>query len=187
MSNTIITGERVTLRSATIEAFAVGYYWEYEEEKQEATKCNSHFAISEKVTKDEFIEEWNGYEIFPNVSGILVVEADGEIIGEVDADWIDKHNNWLEVGIVIYKPKYWGGGYGSEACRLYIDHIFSNTTIHRLGATTWSGNIRMIKTAQKIGMKEEACIREVRTVDGKYYDAIKMGILRSEWESTKQI
>ena len=185
MSNTIIKGEKITLRSANIEDLAICYYWEYEEEKQEAAKWNSPFAPSEKTIKTEFINDWNGYEIFPGVAGILIVEADGEIIGEVDADWVDKHNDWLEVGVVIYKPEYWGGGYGSEAFRLYIDYIFSNTPIHRLGMTTWSGNVRMIKTAQKIGMKEEACIRQVRRVNGNYYDAIKMGILRDEWESTR--
>ena len=68
---------------------------------------------------------------------------------------------------------------------MYIDHIFVNTPIHRLGITTWSGNTRMIKTAEKIGMVEEGRIRQARTVDGQYYDAVKMGILRSEWEQAK--
>ena len=185
MPNTTIKGEKVILRSASMEDLETCYYWEHEEEKQEAAKWNSPFALPEKEAKDEFIAAWNGYEVFPNIPGLLVVEANGEIIGEVDADWVDKHNNWLEVGVVIYKPEYWGGGYGAEAFRLYIDYLFSNTSIHRLGITTWSGNTRMIKVAQKIGMKEEARIRQVRMVNGEYYDAVKMGILRSEWEQGK--
>jgi len=116
----------------------------------------------------------------------MVVEADGHLIGEVDTEWIDKHNNWLEVGIIIYDPKYWGGGYGSEAFRLYVDFIFTNTPLHRLGITTWGGNVRMIKTAAKIGMKEEGRIRQARTVNDEFYDAVKMGILRSEWKATKE-
>jgi len=87
------------------------------------------------------------------------------------------------VGVVIYNPDYWGGGYGSEAFRLYIDYLFTNTELHRLGITTWSGNTRMIKTAERIGMKEEARIRQARTVNGKYYDVVQMGILRNEWEA----
>ena len=186
MSNTILTGEKIVLRTAGIKDLETCYYWEHEEEKQEAAKWNTPFALPEKATKVEFIEEWDGYEIFPNVPGILVVVADGEIIGEVDADWIDEHNNWLEVGVVIYKPDYWGGGYGSEAFRMYVDYIFASTPIHRLGITTWSGNTRMIKTAEKIGMIEEGRIRQARTIDGQYYDAVKMGVLRGEWEQAKQ-
>jgi RimJ/RimL family protein N-acetyltransferase len=41
----------------------------------------------------------------------------------------------------------------------------------------------MIKAAEKVGMQEEARIRKARTVEGKYYDAIKMGVLREEWEA----
>ena len=40
--------------------------------------------------------------------------------------------------------------------------------------STWSGNHRMIKVAEKIGMIEEARIRDARIVDGCFYDAIKM-------------
>jgi len=43
----------------------------------------------------------------------------------------------------------------------------------------------MMKTAAKIGMKEEARIREARIVNGEYFDSIKMGILRREWESSR--
>lgn len=63
-----------------------------------------------------------------------------------------------------------------------IDFLFTSTDLHRLGMSTWSGNIRMMKVAERIGMKEEARIRNARTVDGEYFDAIKMGMLREEWE-----
>jgi len=183
MSLTMIKGKKVTLRLADIKDLEACYYWEYQEEKQEAAKWNSPFAPPDKTTQAEFIAQWNNYEILPDVPGMLIVEADGELIGEVDADWIDKNTNWLEIGIIIYNPDYWGSGYGAEAFQLFVDYLFTNTPLHRLGMSTWSGNIRMMKAAQKIGMKEEARIRQARSLGGKYYDAIKMGILRSEWES----
>lgn len=185
MAITTIKGEKVNLRRAALKDLEACYYWEYEEEKQEYAKWNSPFDLREETTKAEFIEEWEGFEIFPGVPGMLVIEVDGEFIGEVDADWVDKNNNWLEAGIIIYKPEYWSGGYGTEAFRLFIDYLFTNTPIHRLGISTWSGNIRMMKAAEKIGMVKEACIRQARMVGGQYYDAIKMGILRSEWELAK--
>ena len=45
----------------------------------------------------------------------------------------------------------------------------------------------MMKVAERLGMKEEARIRQARMVDGKYFDAIKMGILRKEWEQPLQL
>lgn len=50
--------------------------------------------------------------------------------------------------------------------------------------STRSGNERMMHVAEKLGMRVEARISDARIVDGKYYNTIKMGILRSEWELT---
>lgn len=44
-----------------------------------------------------------------------------------------------------------------------------------------------MKVAERIGMKEEARIRNARIVDGEYFDAIKMGMLREEWEEKQGI
>lgn len=49
--------------------------------------------------------------------------------------------------------------------------------------TTWSGNERMIRVAEKLGMQLEGRIRKVRFHEGNYYDSVRMGILREEWES----
>ena len=53
--------------------------------------------------------------------------------------------------------------------------------IARLGLTTWSGNYGMIKLSEKIGLKLEAKIRKVRYYNGVYYDSVKYGILREEF------
>ncbi len=122
------------------------------------------------------------YELFPSVPRILAVIINEKALGTVSCYWVDKHTNWLETGIVIYDSDYWSGGYGTEAYSMWIDFLFESTPLNRLGMSTWSGNIRMMKTAAKIGMKEEARIREARIVNGEYFDSIKMGILRREWE-----
>jgi RimJ/RimL family protein N-acetyltransferase len=43
----------------------------------------------------------------------------------------------------------------------------------------------MIRVGEKLGMTMEARIRKVRYYEGVYYDSIRMGILREEWEATK--
>jgi putative hydrolase of HD superfamily len=39
----------------------------------------------------------------------------------------------------------------------------------------------MMKLAEKVGFTLEARFRNARIVDGKYYDSIGYGILKSEW------
>jgi RimJ/RimL family protein N-acetyltransferase len=78
----------------------------------------------------------------------MVIEANETVIGTVSYYWEHRESLWLEVGIVIYDPSYWNGGYGSEALKLWIDHLFSVLPLVRIGLTTWSGNQKMIRCAE---------------------------------------
>jgi len=106
-----------------------------------------------------------------------------KIIGEVSWYWKSKETFWLEIGIVIFDEKYWNKNLGFYALKEWITYIFdSKPEIVRIGLTTWSGNIGMIKLSEKLGLKKEAEIRKARIVKGVYYDSVSYGILRKEWE-----
>ncbi len=179
-----IIGNKVVLIKATNKDLDELYFWKFEEIEQEAKKWNGPYIPEEKITKEQYRKDW-GQEITPGIPASLVIKCDDKAIGYVGSYWVDKNTNWLETGIVIYDSHFWNGGYGSESYKLWIDYLFTSTDIHRLGMSTWSGNTRMMKVAAKLGMKEEARIRDARIVNGEYFDAIKMGILRKEWEGSR--
>lgn len=110
-----------------------------------------------------------------------VIEVSGEVIGSVSYYWEHEPSYWLEMGIVIYHSKFWSSGYGTRAFRLWINHLFNTLPLVRVGFTTWSGNERMIKSGEKLGMTMEARLRKCRYYNGVYYDSIRMGLLREEW------
>lgn len=108
------------------------------------------------------------------------------IIGEVSCYWRSKETQWLEIGIVIFSRSDWGKGYGRLALPLWIDWVFSHKPeLARIGLTTWSGNAAMIKLAHRIGLKQEACYRKARIVNGEYYDSVSYGILKEEWRALR--
>ena len=89
----------------------------------------------------------------------------------------------MEIGIIIFNDCYWGHGIGHKALKMWIDEIFDkNPKLIRLGLTTWSGNERMIKLSETIGLKKEAVYRKARIVDNQYYDSVSYGILKEEWK-----
>lgn len=110
------------------------------------------------------------------------IEIDGRFKGTVSYYWECRSTRWLECGIVIYDPQFWNGGYGTEAVKLWVGWLFENIDVERIGMTTWSGNGRMMKCAEKAGFTLEGRLRKVRYYDGVYYDSIRYGILREEWE-----
>ena len=103
-------------------------------------------------------------------------------IGSVSYYWECESTRWLEMGIIIYDSTFWGKGIGYKALPLWVNHLFATLNIARVGLTTWSGNKAMMSCAKKVGFKQEACLRKVRFYEGQYYDSIKYGVLREEWE-----
>lgn len=107
-----------------------------------------------------------------------------QLIGIVSRYWENEKTLWLEIGIVIFQAQYWSSGYGTEALRLWIDKTFADfPRLEHIGLTTWSGNERMMRAALKMGFQLEGQIRKVRYWQGQYYDSMKYGILREEWQA----
>lgn len=75
------------------------------------------------------------------------------------------------LGVEINEPAYWNHGIGTQALAAYIRYQLEHG--HReLCLQTWSGNIRMIKCAEKLGFS--LCARKVglRQVRGGTYDGL---------------
>ncbi|MCU9613362.1 GNAT family N-acetyltransferase [Caldibacillus lycopersici] len=122
---------------------------------------------------------------FVEQDSFWAVELNGELIGTVSYYWEHEPSRWLEMGIVLHEAANWSKGIGTRVLRLWINHLFQTMPLVRVGYTTWSGNKRMIRVGEKLGMTMEARIRKVRYYNGEYYDSIRMGLLREEWETNE--
>jgi putative hydrolase of HD superfamily len=181
-----ISGKRLILRdlqTSDLEAFSYwmqpGHEWQKTDgpyyphpSKQEITKMVNKLA--------EYIESQNWPDLRQRF--VVIDIQEDRVIGMVSRYWISQETNWTAIGISIYDPEFWGKGYGSEALGLWCQYLFDHAPeFVRLDLRTWSGNIGMIKVAQKLGFKEEAVFRMARIVEGKYYDGLGYGVLRTEW------
>ncbi len=155
--------------------------WEltFKEDSPEWKKWDAPYFEHKSLSYMEYVKKKN---TMINQENYWAIEVDGKIIGTVSYYWEHKPSKWLEMGIGIYDPDYWSGGYGTRALKLWIDHLFNTLPLVRVGFTTWSGNHRMIKVGEKLGMQMEARLRKCRFYNNQYYDSIRMGLLREEWE-----
>lgn len=111
-----------------------------------------------------------------------IIWVDNQMIGMVSAYYEDEPlNQWLDVGIVVYKQDKWQRGIGKSALKQWIDELFKTTSLPHIGLTTWSGNYRMVGLAESLDLKKEAEVRQVRFWQSQYWDSVKYGVLRSEW------
>jgi len=115
---------------------------------------------------------------------VIADKQTDQLIGTVSWYWQSKETNWQSIGIALYDDKYWGKGIGFDALTLWCNYLFDYFEESvRLDLRTWSGNIGMMKLAEKLGFTLEARFRKARIVDGQYYDSIGYGILREEWKN----
>jgi RimJ/RimL family protein N-acetyltransferase len=124
----------------------------------------------------------------------IVDAASGEFVGQVSWYWEEKPGPesedgtallpWRRLGLAVYDPARWSGGYGTEALALWTGYLFAATDSGRLDFATWSGNPGMCRVGEKLGFTLEARYRNARKVRGELYDAVVYGILREEWEGT---
>lgn len=157
-------------------------FWElaFKDHAPEWKKWDAPYYPHVSKSFEEFSEDadqWLGRDNF------WAVEVNGHFVGIVSYYWEDEASKWLETGIVLYQAENWNRQIGTRAFRMWFDHLFRTLPIVRVGFATWSGNERMIRVGEKLGMKMEARIRRVRYYEGHYYDSIRMGILREEWEN----
>ncbi|RWZ60812.1 N-acetyltransferase [Halobacillus fulvus] len=187
--DTTIKGQNVLLRSITDRDIPVLYSLIYQGDEPEWKKWDAPFYPLEPHTLDSYRSHEKARRdrlMKGEPDSRLIIETNQTIIGTVTYYWEYKPSLWLEVGIGIYDPDFWNGGYGSEALSLWIDHLFTELPLARIGLTTWSGNERMMHVGQKLGMKLEGRMRKVCIYNGEYYDSIRLGILREEWKERKK-
>ncbi len=178
-----LVGNKTILRRIEEEDIPTLWNMIYGEKNPEWKKWDAPYFNLDYIDEDTF-RNVTLKKLGNEIGGRLIIEVNDQIIGMVSYYWEHEPSRWLEVGIVIYLPEFWSKGYGSEALQQWIDYVFRvHPEIERVGLTTWSGNRRMIKAAENIGMQLEGRMRKCRYFDGTYYDSIRMGVLREEWET----
>ena len=177
----------IVLRDLKIEDLEDYLYWNHP--SREFHKFNGPYFTKDNEEelreyvdhlKEQFIKGENN--IFSNRKIIANKDTD-EIIGQVNWYWQSQETLWMEIGIAIFNEHYWGQGIGYNALTIWIDEVFEqNPKLVRIGLSTWSGNERMMRLSEKLGLKKEAVYRKARIVNNEYYDSVSYGILKEEWE-----
>ena len=172
----------ITLKKIEEKHLSDLYNMIYSSEEPEWSKYNApYFHEFKFIDLDTFLlKNHHEYYLSERVLGIFLNDRP---IGIVTYYWECFSTRWLEIGIVIYDQNTWAKGIGYSALSKWIELCFKKfPEIQHIGLTTWSGNPRMIKLAEKLNLVCEARIPKVRYYKGIYYDSIKYGILRENFK-----
>jgi len=111
---------------------------------------------------------------------LAVVRRDtGQVIGSVGLR-IDAPRRQAALGY-CYEQESWGQGFATEAAMEMLRFAFEALELHRVHASADTRNGGSIRVLDKIGMRQEGCLRQHVQVRGEWRDSYLYAILRDEW------
>jgi RimJ/RimL family protein N-acetyltransferase len=109
----------------------------------------------------------------------LVIERDGEVIGDVQLWLTDIEHRIAEIGWVL-DPACSGQGLATEAVRATLDLAFRRYDVHRVAAQMDARNTASARLAQRVGMQREAHLRQDWWSKGEWTDTVIYGMLAGD-------
>lgn len=86
-----------------------------------------------------------------------------------------------EFRILIGETDFWGKGYGTEVAQMLTFYGFDRMNMHRMYLGVTSENLGGVKAYEKAGYVREGQLRDDIYRNSRYYDSIKMSLLRDEY------
>ena len=179
----LLTGTQVYLTSLTRHDMPVVAEWYQNTEFMRLFDSGPAYPKTEETLIRWLEEDEKKNTIFP--FAVRRVE-NGLLIGLVVIDDVEWNNRVGGLAIGLGDSAHWGKGYGSEAVQLALAFAFNELNLHRLQLGVFSYNKRAIALYEKLGFQKEGVHREYILRDGRRFDIYLYGLLRPEWESSRE-
>jgi RimJ/RimL family protein N-acetyltransferase len=115
--------------------------------------------------------------------GNLVVEHDGVFIGHVGFVMASRVHRTCEIGYG-FLPEFSGQGFATEAARVAVDIAVDVLDAHRVIARLDARNTASKRLLERLGMRQEAHLRENEFVKGEWCDELVYATLARDWSVT---
>lgn len=156
----MLYGERVLLRPPTMRDAELVYNWERDDE---VWRYDPHRPYSQSMA--EFLPIFDRNYVHGNGRQVWYIIED-ELrtpIGTITYFNLDYRTGQVEVGLGLGNKSRWGKGYGPEAIRVLVAHLFTVPSIVRVYAETAQANIPARRAFIKANFVEVGPIYDPRS------------------------
>lgn len=126
--------------------------------------------------RERLEREGEGFLLGVEVAGA----AAGGIVGDVVLHWVSEEHKSAEIGYVFH-PAHGGHGYAVEAAHRLLHLAFDDLGMHRVTARVDLRNLPSVRLLRRLGMREEAHLRENEWFKGTWSDELDFATLEQEW------
>ena len=183
MRNPFLTGKKVYLRGIE-EGDLIGNMalWANDEEV-------THFLVMGAVPNsgpiycswDSPREEYERLRRSDDIVFAIIEKRTDAMIGVTglyEISWIPRK---AELRIIIGEKEHWGKGYGMEATQLLLGFAFDKLNLSKVYLGVNAEHEPALRLYKGVGFVEEGRLRMEQYRNGRYYDVIRLSILRDDY------
>jgi RimJ/RimL family protein N-acetyltransferase len=134
--------------------------------------------LAERIAQDRLTGDGDA------VAWAVVDAAGGALLGSVNAWWRSVVHRQAEIGFVLGRSAQ-GHGYGAEATTAVVDLLFDRLPVHRVIGRADARNTASARLMTRIGMRQEAHLRDDEWFKGEWTDTVVFAVLRHEWQASR--
>ena len=175
LKETSLSGIKVNLRPGSENDFYLLYKWYNDKELNKLAGWNNS-----KVTIDKLRYNMSrsfGYDPM----NLMIDSKGGTPIGTIQLYDFNEQDKSCKLGIRIGDKDYWSKGYGEDAVKTLLEYAFMKIDMYRVTLKVYEYNERAVRCYLKCGFQNEGRTRQSANIDGKFYDEIIMGALKSDY------
>ena len=170
-----LVGRKVFLRPATPEDILSHHKWFVLSDPQ-TQSCRPHPMRSAAEMAEAYKKkEPHAYE----QRFAIVRKEDSMLIGTISCFNYNSLNRSVELGILI-DPDEREKGWGKDAVKTIVQHLFLFQDLYKVHAQTWSKNAASVKLLETLGFKRDGTLRNHHFYNGEFTDDYVYSLLRSE-------
>ena len=169
-----IKGRLITLRSKRVADAWNDFQWRSD---PELAKLDAAVPMNLKFMDFERFYQEDLRKVNRRSLRFAIENENGVHIGNCMCYDYNERRKQAEFGIMIGDRNYWGKGYGTDAVKTLLEHIFTSTDIRRLYLHTLASNVRAQRAFENVGFRRYDHIWR----EGKSF--VQMEILAHEWSN----
>lgn len=172
-----LAGERVALRPLAIENATALAAWMNDEEV-----TYFMFTGQRPMTVAQVAEEIRRQTENPANTVFLVEDREtGTPIGYAGLYDIHPTAHKAEFRVLLGAKEFWNKGYGTEVTELLTFYGFDRLNLNKVWLGVIDDNKGAVRAYEKAGFRVEGQLRQELYRNSRYYDAIRMSVLRAEY------
>ncbi|MEX0682046.1 MAG: GNAT family protein [Dehalococcoidia bacterium] len=175
----MIEGKLVRLRALELADAERAYRWINDREVTRYLMARYPLSMENEKEWAEAASKRTGFSDL----GLAIETKDGVHIGTCGLHRGRNEDRHAELGIMIGEKEYWNRGFGTDAILTLVRFAFEQMNLNKVTLGVMGFNDRAQAVYARVGFIEEGRSREDYYQDGRYWDVIRMSILRREFEA----